>query len=186
MELLISLIHLLQEFVMKLYKFFPCVFGFAILEFLLSDKRALIVYPQGCYEVEQLVLFLVKQLGCIGIYPLTDLTQGQRVGEEGESVVMIKDFKRATYIIILCTEETCKYYASCRITKHFEVKFPLAAIWIYLRNSIPSYLSQSIITPIRKSYIPTTTCQNFRNVSKICEAHRECMIWAALIITLNV
>ena len=82
--------------------------GFVI--FVILDKRALIVYPQGCYEVEKLVLFLVKQLKCIGIYPLTNLTQGQRVGEEGESVVMINDFKRATYIIILCTEETCKYY----------------------------------------------------------------------------
>ena len=77
--------------------------------FFLSDKRALIVYPQGCYEVEKLVLFLVKQLNCIGIYPLTDLTQGQRVGEEGETVVMINDFEKATYIIILCTDGLCKY-----------------------------------------------------------------------------
>ena len=97
---IISLNHFLKtSFALSLHLF--CFFH--------SDKRALIVYPQGCYEVEQLVLFLVKQLNCIGIYPLTDLTQGQRVGEEGETVVMINDFEKATYIIILCTDGICKY-----------------------------------------------------------------------------
>ena len=97
---IISLNHFLKtSFPLSLHLF--CFFH--------SDKRALIVYPQGCYEVEQLVLFLVKQLNCIGIYPLTDLTQGQRVGEEGETVVMINDFENATYIIILCTDGICKY-----------------------------------------------------------------------------
>ena len=170
--------------------FFPCVFAFVFV-FFHSDKRALIVYPQECYEVEQLVLFLVKQLNCIGIYPLTDLTQGQRVGEEGETVVMINDFEKATYIIILCTDGICKYqyYQGCYAEeddqdsqKHLGQQFQQL---LFEQILVTQYLQTHLISPpppYIDVHILFSTQNNFRNTIKIYDAQGKKVIWTTLTI----
>ena len=81
------------------------------------DLYAQIVYPQGCCEVEQIVHFLVQQLHNTGISPLAEVTQGKRIADDGEIAVAINNFQKAKYIIILCTEETCKYPVVLQLIK---------------------------------------------------------------------
>ena len=61
--------------------------------------------------------FLVQQLHNTGISPLAEVTQGKRIADDGEIAVAITDFKKADYIIILCTEETCKYPVFLQLLK---------------------------------------------------------------------
>lgn len=65
----------------------------------------MIAYPHGCHEVEKIVFFLAAQFNSIGIHVLVDSLQTKRVNKEGLSSVLISDFERADYIVVLCTEE---------------------------------------------------------------------------------
>lgn len=68
-------------------------------------EYVMIAYPHGCHEVEKIVFFLAAQFNSIGIHVLVDNLQAERVNKEGLSSVLISDFERADYIVVLCTEE---------------------------------------------------------------------------------
>ena len=69
----------------------------------------MIVYPHGCLEVENIVLFLAAQLNSIGFEVLTDILQTQRIAKEGLSTVLVDDFRRSNYVVILCTGAESKF-----------------------------------------------------------------------------
>lgn len=77
----------------------------------------MLVYPHGCREVENIVLFLAAQLNSFGIEVLVDNLQTERVAKYGLPFVLMKDFKDSNYVITLCTESESKFEFKTQILK---------------------------------------------------------------------
>lgn len=77
-------------------------------------ETVMLVYPHGCREVENIVLFLAAQLNSFGIEVLVDNLQTERVAKYGLPFVLMKDFKDSNYVITLCTESETSNLASHR------------------------------------------------------------------------
>ena len=68
----------------------------------------MIVYPEGCGEVEKLTIKLATILQQLRIQVLVDVLQNVDVAEEGPTNKLVKDFEVADYVVVLCigTERT--------------------------------------------------------------------------------
>ncbi|XP_065668456.1 uncharacterized protein LOC136088525 isoform X2 [Hydra vulgaris] len=71
--------------------------------FLKDDIYVMIVYPHGCGILEELVFALGKIMCSKGINVLVDIFQPQRETVEGLAG-LLKDFEKADYVVVLCTE----------------------------------------------------------------------------------
>ena len=72
----------------------------------------MLVYPHGCVEVEQFVLFLCNQLHLFGIKVLSDITQSERIAEQGLANVLTDNFNEADYVVTLLFESTGRFSSS--------------------------------------------------------------------------
>lgn len=67
-----------------------------------NSPTVMLTYPHGCTEVENMVIFLVGQLRTFGVNVLCDNLQEQRVANEGLPKVLMDDFNKADYVVVLC------------------------------------------------------------------------------------
>ena len=64
----------------------------------------MLVHPHGCIEMENMAVFLASQLNTFGIQVYSDILQTQKIANEGLCQVLMENFQKADYVVILCTE----------------------------------------------------------------------------------
>lgn len=131
-----------------------------------QGETVMLVYPHGCREVENIVLFLAGQLRSFGIKVLVDNLQPARVANLGLPSVLVQDFKDADYVVTICTEkETTKLPSHRPYT--FVLNQLISSDCVYQNGDryIAVYFSKSTnMVPLylrHRSYYLPSALQNF-------------------------
>jgi len=75
-----------------------------------NGPSVMLVYPHGCVEMENIVIFLTSQLNTFGIKVLSDIVQSELIAEQSLPKVLIDNFNKADYVVMLCIDNIGRFF----------------------------------------------------------------------------